>query len=285
MRVLIFGKNGQLGRQLVQAFAGYDHHDVIPVGSSEIDLSQTGEIAPFVTRIGADWVINAAAYTAVDNAEDDVERCFSVNAAAPEAMASACAAMGSKLIHYSTDYVFDGCAGAPYKETHQTNPQNVYGRSKLAGEQATLGQYPDAIILRTAWIYSRHGHNFVNSMLRLATERSHLNIVSDQYGSPTSAAELAQVTLEIVRGLEAGRYEHHGGIFHVTGSGQASWYEFCRQIMKASCNDRVTVHPIVSQDYPTRAARPGYSVLDNQKLWDVYGQRLPDWRVSLQQCF
>jgi len=284
VRVLVFGKNGQVGGNLVRMLGQLPDFEVTGADIDEIDLARTDDIGSFIIECAPQWVINASAHTAVDKAESEEDLSFRLNAAAPEVMAGTCASISAGFIHYSTDYVFDGTASEPYRETDLTNPKSVYGRSKLLGETAVLAQHPAAIIFRTAWVYGKKGHNFVNTMLRLAKERTELSVVDDQFGSPTLADDLAEVTVNIVNGIASGSYNHYGGVFHATGQGQTSWYEFCREIMKISGNDQVTVTPVATSEYPTIAPRPAYSVLSNQKLLDTYQQKLSHWKEALNRC-
>ena len=284
MKVLIFGANGQVGDQLVNLLNVTEDVEVEAVGRTDFDLQNVAEIRAFVLYAKPDWVINAAAYTAVDQAETDVEQCFRLNAQAPEKMALACSELGAGFVHYSTDYVFDGVSSEPYREGDATNPMSVYGRSKLLGEELVLKHLPAAIVFRTAWVYAQTGKNFVNTMLRLAKQLPNIKVVCDQYGSPTYAADLARVSAEIILGITKNTLSHQGGVFHATGSGQTNWYEFCCQILAEAGVEGVEVTAIDGDEYPTPAPRPNYSVLSNKKLFEVYEQRLPHWRDSLRAC-
>jgi dTDP-4-dehydrorhamnose reductase len=282
--VLVFGKNGQVGSNLVRILGQLPGFDVLGVDIDEIDLTQTDGIESFITKCSPRWVINASAHTAVDKAESEQELSFKLNAAAPEEMAKACALTGTGFVHYSTDYVFDGAASEPYVESDPANPKSVYGRSKLQGEVSVLSQLPDAIILRTSWVYDKTGHNFVNTMLRLVETRTELQVVNDQFGSPTLADDLARVTVNILNGVTSGRHNHQGGVFHATGQGHTSWYGFCKEIMKITGNHEVTLTPVTTSEFPTIAPRPAYSVLSNRKLEYTYQQKLPHWRDALYRC-
>jgi dTDP-4-dehydrorhamnose reductase len=195
-------------------------------------------------------------------------------------MAKACAKLNCGLLHYSTDYVFDGSGHRPYVETDAPNPQSVYGETKLAGEQAVMREYPNAIILRTAWVYAKEGANFVNTMLRLADERDELGVVSDQFGSPTLAYDLAVASVSIVENTKLDDLSEVAGIYHATGSGMTSWFDFAREIFSLA-NKSVKLNAISTEDYPTPAPRPNYSVLSNEKLQRVFAIALPAWRESL----
>ena len=292
IRVLVFGCGGQVGSDLVDILSSASPcvarqdpgFEVTGVDVADIDLTDTGGIGAFIDRHDPHWVINAAAHTAVDRAESEQALSEVLNADAPAAMAAACASAGRHLVHYSTDYVFDGSGDRPYRETDAVNPRSVYGRTKAAGEAAVLDALPDAIILRTAWVYSRAGRNFVNTMLRLAAERDEINVVDDQVGSPTLARDLARATVDILCAIGSGQKTHQGGIFHATNRGQTSWYGFCREIFRLAGIDGVRVNAISTEQYPTPAPRPAYSVLDNSRLREVYGVELPPWQQSLAGC-
>lgn len=288
MRILLFGANGQVGTELRRSLAPLG--DVVATTrSGTLDDGNTCEVADFdapaslpalVERIAPDVVVNAAAYTAVDRAESDRDAAFRANAEAPARIAAACKARGARLIHYSTDYVFDGRGTRPYREDDPTAPAGVYGASKRAGEEAITAAGGDALILRTAWVYAAHGKNFLRTMLRLATERDALRVVADQTGTPTSAALIADVT---ARSLAKPALS---GIRHLTATGRTTWHGFAEAIV-AGAHARgllariVPVEPIATTDYPTPAARPAYSVLDTSRLSADLDVRLPDWTAGL----
>ena len=278
MRILVFGKFGQVGSSLMQLLG--TQHEVNGLDQGELDLIQTDQIEATILAYQPDWVINASAYTAVDRAESEAELANAINHLAPAAMAKACAKLNCGLLHYSTDYVFDGSGHRPYVETDAPNPQSVYGETKLAGEQAVMREYPNAIILRTAWVYAKEGANFVNTMLRLADERDELGVVSDQFGSPTLAYDLAVASVSIVENTKLDDLSEVAGIYHATGSGMTSWFEFAREIFSLA-NKSVKLNAISTEDYPTPAPRPHYSVLSNEKLQRVFAVALPAWRESL----
>ena len=284
-RVLVFGGSGQVGGYLSDLISKSDRFELANDRSERFELSRPEMIDEAVRASRPDWVVNAAAYTAVDKAESDQDQCFLVNAHAPGQMALACREIGARFIHYSTDYVFSGLASVPYKEGDATDPFSVYGKSKLAGEQAVLGSLPEALVLRTAWVYARTGKNFVNTMLRLAKSGGPINVVSDQVGCPTFAWDLARVTLDLMDQIFSEKTAHQGGVFHTTGQGQTNWYDFCRQIMFEAGFTQVQVNAITTDEYPTPAPRPRYSVLDNAKLQQVYGLSLPDWRQALSSLW
>ena len=278
MKILVFGKNGQVGSALMALLN--DHHEVHGLDQDDLDLAQCGQIEATIQAYQPDWVINASAYTAVDKAQSEPELADAINHLAPAAMAKACAALNCGLLHYSTDYVFDGSAERPYLETQEPNPQSVYGTTKLAGERAVMLEYSDAIILRTAWVYAEQGANFVNTMLRLADESDELGVVADQFGSPTLAYDLAEASVEIVENTPLGNLQNVAGIYHATGSGMTSWFGFAREIFSLA-NKAIKLNAITTEDYPTPAPRPQYSVLSNEKLQRVFGVTLPAWQGSL----
>jgi dTDP-4-dehydrorhamnose reductase len=288
MRILLFGANGQVGTELRRSLASLG--DVVATTrSGALDDGNACEVADFdapdslpalVERIAPDVVVNAAAYTAVDRAESDRDAAFRANAGAPARIAEACAARGARLVHYSTDYVFDGRGTRPYREDDPTAPAGVYGASKRAGEEAIAASGADALVLRTAWVYAAHGRNFLRTMLRLAAERDALRVVADQTGTPTSAALIADMTALALAKTAL------SGIRHLTATGQTTWHGFAEAIV-AGAHARgllaraVPVAPIATADYPTPAARPAYSVLDTSRLAADLDVRLPDWTTGL----
>lgn len=278
MRILIFGKGGQVGSSLTQLLES--QHEVIGLDQEDLDLVEIDQIESAIINNQPDWVINASAYTAVDKAETEPQIADAVNHLAAGAMANTCARLKCGFLHYSTDYVFDGEADQPYLEQDTPKPQSVYGETKLAGEQAVMAAYPQSIILRTAWVYAKEGANFVNTMLRLADERDSLGVVEDQVGSPTLAFDLAQASVAILERIPLSALGEVAGIYHATGAGVTSWYGFAAEIFKLT-DKQVELNAISSDAYPTPAPRPKYSVLSNQKLLDVFGLQLPDWKASL----
>lgn len=283
--ILLFGANGQLGTRLRTLLMA--RGPVRAVGHAELDLRDLVRLRALVREARPGLIVNAAAYTAVDTAESDAENARLVNAEAPRVMAEAAAELGALLVHYSTDYVFDGSARTPYTEESPTRPLGVYGITKLAGEQAVAAAGADYLTLRTAWLYSNHGKNFLNTMLRLAGERDELRVVNDQLGSPTYADLVAEATIAMLDGVYANGSvrKERCGLYHVTCSGETSWWGFAQRIIElAGFAARVTVKPIPTSEYPTPARRPAYSVLANDKLERVFGIRLPDWQDGLQRC-
>ena len=282
-RVLVFGKHGQVGSNLVKIMSTMQDIDLVALDIEDIDLTQIDEIDQQIQKYSADWVINGTAHTAVDRAESEIELSYLLNRDAPLAMARSCCNVGAKFLHYSTDYVFDGEKDSPYVETDSPNPKSVYGNSKLAGENAVLEVMPESIILRTSWVYSKQGKNFVNTMLNLAESKDTLSVVDDQYGSPTLADDLAATTVNIIMGVENKHYPQQGGVFHATGQGVTNWYEFSKSIFDLK-QINIKVNPIKTIDFPTEAPRPAYSVLSNEKLKQKFNQELPDWKCSLVKC-
>jgi dTDP-4-dehydrorhamnose reductase len=284
MRILLFGADGQLGGYLCErlpalgALTAFDKRD--------LDLTDLAALAARIRAERPALIVNAAAYTAVDKAESEPALAQTLNAAVPGAMAAAAKAGGALLVHYSTDYVFDGVSRAPYREDDPTRPLGAYGRTKLAGEEAVRASGCAHLILRTAWLYSNRGHNFFKTMLRLAGERDELRVVDDQIGCPTYADPLADATIEIVRRIQSQPEPHNlYGTYHAVCSGQTSWCGFAREIVTlAGLGERVRVTPIATADYPTPARRPANSVLACDKLERAFGIRLPPWREALRQC-
>jgi dTDP-4-dehydrorhamnose reductase len=282
MRLLLFGGNGQVGRALQ---GGGTLADELTVATRrECDLTDAESVRMLVRRVRPDVIVNAAAYTAVDKAESDRESCFAVNAAAPAAMAAEAATVGARLVHYSTDYVFDGNKSdgsktTPYVEEDATGPRNVYGASKLEGERRIAEAGGEFVILRTSWVYSNHGTNFLKTMLRLRTERPELRIVADQHGAPTSADAIADATRRILKYADAG--EWRSAVYHMTAGGATTWYGFAKAIFARAGEPTPSLVAIATADYPTPAARPANSVLSNEKFAAHFGFRLPEWEQQL----
>ena len=285
MRILATGTKGQVVEAL-RARGAAQGIELIALGRPELDLERPDTLPALVQRVAPDAVISVAAYTAVDQAETHTEAAHVVNAASPGALAAAAAAIGAPIIHLSTDYVFDGEADRPYAETDPTSPRSVYGATKLAGEQAVMAANPNHVILRTAWVYSATGKNFVKTMLRLAAERSEIAVVADQRGNPTYAGDIADGVYAILRRLAEGSPGPYG-VYHMTGSGEASWAEFARAIFEASATrggPSAQVRDIATADYPTPAPRPRNSRLDCRRLAIDYGVTLQDWPSALGVC-
>jgi dTDP-4-dehydrorhamnose reductase len=281
MRILITGKNGQVGGEFSRLY--HSPGDLVSVGRDECDLSSEQSIRDLVRRVRPQVIVNAGAYTAVDQAETEPELCFATNAAAPRVLAQEAVRLDALLIHYSTDYVFNGEKPEPYLESDPISPVSVYGASKAAGEAAiaqTAGRY---LVLRTSWVYGAQGKNFLRTMLRLGAERPELRIVDDQVGAPTSAAAIAAATARLVAQYAAPGAHLAPGIYHMTAAGSTSWYGFARAIFGAGIlGNPPRLQAIPSSDYPTPARRPANSVLANDRFAHVFGFRLPPWQQQLQ---
>lgn len=284
MKTLITGSKGQLSQELQLALAG--EGKVLALGHQVLDLAEPMQIRQQVRLLRPDLIINAAAYTAVDPAQDNRDQAYAVNATGPGVLAEEAAALGIPLIHYSTDYVFDGRKREPYNEDDQPAPLSVYGASKLAGEQAIQAAGGQHLILRTSWVYSLHGRNFLLTMQRLLQERDVLSVVDDEVGAPTSAGTIAAVTAEMVRKWRTGT-GGPSGLYHLTASGETSWYGFACSIaqhLESQGLLRARLEPIQSTDYPTAAQRPLNSRLSCARLQRDWGVELPDWESALHQC-
>ena len=284
--MVVTGREGQVVRSLVERGSGAQF-EIVPLGRPELDLAASADaIAAALASARPDVIVSAAAYTQVDKAESERDAAFLLNEAGPRAIARAARELGVPLIQLSTDYVFDGIKSTPYTEEDEPHPTGVYGASKLAGEQAVLLEHANSAILRTAWVYSPFGSNFVKTMLRLAGDRDKINVVADQRGNPTSALEIADGVLRIAANLDNGNEPDQRGIFHMTGGGEASWAEFAEAIFAASAEiggPRARVNRIRSAEYPTPAKRPANSRLDCQKIARIHGVTLPDWRGSMKE--
>ena len=281
MKILVFGRIGQLGSALAEVLS--DRYETRFIDQPELDLTVPESVRDHVQTYLPSIVINAAAYTAVDRAETEPELAHIINARAPESLAYACDEAGAVLIHYSTDYVFDGTASMPYTETAAVAPTGVYGQSKLAGEIAVANATQRYVILRTAWLYSAVGHNFVKTMLKLADSGQPVRVVADQVGSPTYAQDLARATRSIIEVLNSSR-EDCFGLYHVTNTGTTSWHGLAQEIFRLAAHQDVVVQPISTEEYPTPAPRPAYTALDCSKLERVFGLTLPSWRDTLARC-
>ena len=285
MKVLVTGANGQVGSELLRQGNALGLQ-MMAAGSGDLDITQAALVEAYIARVAPDVVINAAAYTAVDKAEEQVERAYAVNRDGPANLAKTCADASIPLLHISTDYVFDGAQRDPYAEGDQPNPTTVYGCSKLAGEQAVAAHGGDFVILRVAWVFGAHGNNFVRTMLRLGAERTEMNIVADQRGGPTWAGDIAAVLLGLAQRLRDGA-PVPAGIYHYAGQPATSWYAFAAEIFRQAEGmgllSRVPrLNAITTDAYPTPARRPLNSVLACQKIADTFGVTQPDWRVGLQ---
>ena len=278
MRVLVTGGNGQLGTEVVREFNRLGHEVLAPL-PEELDFLDPDKLAARAAALQADWIVNCAAYTQVDRAESEPVQAFTINRDSAGRLAAVAAQTGGRMLHISTDFVFDGKQSRPYREDDEPGPLSVYGRSKWEGDEAVLAALPGAIILRTAWLYGIHGHNFVKTMLRLAREGKPLRVVDDQVGTPTWTADTVQAMAALVT-AEA------SGVFHFTDAGETSWCGFARAIITEAAQlgfelKTRTVAPIPTSEYPTPATRPHYSVLDTRKIQPYLASPIPPWRDSL----
>lgn len=302
--ILLTGSNGQIGWELNRLLPQLG--EVMAFDRTQLDLSKPESIRQKINEVRPQLVVNAAAYTAVDQAETDEDAARAINAEAPAVMAEEAKRIGAFLVHYSTDYVFDGLKKSPYLEDDPTNPLNVYGRTKLAGEEAIRGIGVPHLILRTSWVYATRGKNFLLTILRLATQREELRIVQDQIGAPTWSREVAATTVRILsqfmRTDTTSPFGDKGGTYHLTAGGETTWHDFAKAILEeasavpqsapwfaAATNGRPLtarrVVPITTADYPTPARRPAYSILSNSRLTETFGVRLPHWRNQLKSAF
>jgi dTDP-4-dehydrorhamnose reductase len=284
MRVLISGQHGQVSRELQRRLGGVG--ELIVLGRDQLDLAQPEQIRQQVQKIRPDLIINAAAHTAVDLAESEPETAFAINAVAPGIFAEEALMLGIPLIHYSTDYVFDGKKVGPYNEDDTPNPLGVYGKSKLAGERAIIDVQGKHLILRTSWVYSTYGRNFLLTMQRLLQERPEVRIVADQIGAPTWAGTIANSTLALVERWQTGEAVTWG-TYHLTAQGKTSWFGFAQAIgeaLRQQGKPCANLLPIPSSDYPTPAARPLNSCLDCSRLQREWGVKQPDWHSALREC-
>ena len=275
-KILVTGANGQLGSEIKMLAPNYPHFNFIFTDIDDFPLDQLAVIQTNFNKLQPDIVINCAAYTAVDKAEQDTVLADAINHLAIATLANLCNESGAKLIHISTDYVFDGTSPIAYTEEDKPNPKSVYGLTKLAGETACLKNCPESIIIRTAWVYSEFGNNFVKTMLRLMSEKDTLNVVNDQVGSPTYAADLAQVILTI---LDSTKWV--SGMYHYSNAGEISWFDFAQDI-KEIAQKTCEISGIPASSYPTPAQRPAYSLLDKSKIKAIYGIEPVDYKISLR---
>jgi dTDP-4-dehydrorhamnose reductase len=285
--ILVTGVNGQVGYELARTLQGLGN--VVAVDRSRLDLSNLDQIRAVVRDVRPALIVNPAAYTAVDKAEEEHELAMRINGEAPGVLAEEAKKLGAVLIHYSTDYVFDGTKNAPYVEDDSTNPQNVYGKSKLAGEQAIAASGCEHLILRTSWVYGARGKNFLLTMLKLGKERPELRVVVDQIGAPTWSNTIATSTSHIIaQGLAANNtnwWHERSGVYHLTAAGETSWHGFAQAIFDAAMGEEgPRVVPIGTSDYPVPAKRPANSRLSHRKLTETFGLSMPDWRDALRLC-
>lgn len=276
--ILVTGSKGQLGNEIQVAAKKYSDLKFLFTDVDELDITSKNDIERFVITNNVNVIVNCAAYTAVDTAEDDADNCYLINYEAVKNLGVVAAAQNMLIIHISTDYVFDGTNHIPYTEDMPVAPTSVYGKSKLAGEQALMEVYPQSVIIRTSWLYSSFGNNFVKTMIRLGRERDTLGVIFDQIGTPTYAADLADSILKIII-LE----KNIAGIYHFSNEGVCSWYDFTKSIHRLAGIDCI-VNPIETKDYPVRTPRPYYSVLNKGKIKSTYGIAIPHWEESLERC-
>lgn len=279
LNVLVIGSNGQLGSEIRELSTNYPYQFFF-MDRTQLDISDAEALEQFILTHAINAIVNCAAYTAVDKAEIESEKAYAINANAVKTLASLSKQYAIKLIHISTDYVFDGTHFQPYCENHTTNPLSIYGKSKRAGEEALLEVNPtNALIIRTSWVYSSYGNNFVKTMIRLAKERESLNVIYDQIGTPTYAKDLAYTILEILPKIDTKTVE----IYHYSNEGVASWYDFAKEIISLS-NLTCKIEPITTEHYPLPAKRPYYSLLNKAKIKKTFGIAIPYWKESLKVC-
>lgn len=279
MKILVTGANGQLGKELHSLLEENMPGVTVYTDVDTLDITDPKSVNDMFDKNEFTHVVNCAAYTAVDKAESDQTLCYKINADAVYNIAAAASRHDVKVLHISTDYVFDGKSYRPYTETDKTNPMSAYGTSKRKGEMALLSMCPDAVIIRTAWLYSPHGHNFVKTILRLCQEKRELRVVFDQVGTPTYAGDLAWAIYSV---LSARQWMP--GIYHFANEGAISWYDFAKAIQRISAYNDCEILPVTTEDYPTAATRPHYSVLDKSKIKTTFGIKIPYWETSLVEC-
>ncbi|MFV0366624.1 MAG: dTDP-4-dehydrorhamnose reductase [Mangrovibacterium sp.] len=280
MKILVIGSNGQLGSELKSLSTQECNYEFLFTDVQELDATDFHALSEYCVNNKPDFIVNCAAYTAVDIAETEIDLAKLINVSIPKYIGRVAKANQAKVIHVSTDYVFDGTAYLPYVEDDLVGPNSVYGKTKLNGEIALFKEDSKSVIIRTSWLYSTYGKNFVKTMLKLGEERDELRVIADQVGTPTYAADLAQVIMEIIKQADS---NWQPGIYHYSNEGVASWYDFAKQIHEIG---QITckVSPIATEDYPTPAQRPAYSILDKTKIKKTYGIEIPYWRDSLKSC-
>lgn len=278
MKVLVTGANGQLGCALRRLLDREIPGEAIYTDKQELDLTDAAAVENFIRDNEVTHIVNCAAYTAVDRAEEEKRECSMINTDAVKNLAAAADLLGAKIIHISTDYVFDGTNHRPYRESDKVNPISQYGTTKRKGETALLALAPESIIIRTAWLYSDTGHNFVKTILALAEKQNEIRVVCDQIGTPTYARDLAEAVLAVLKS-----HQWVAGIYHFTDEGAASWYDFAKAILRIA-GKKTRVVPIPTEDYPTLAQRPAYSILDRSRIKATYGVEIPHWEDALADC-
>ena len=279
LHILVTGANGQLGMEFREQAALHEGIQWYFTGKDELSITNKEGLADFCSSYPLDYIINCAAYTAVDQAELEKDLAFAINAEGPGVLAEVCADQGIRLVHISTDYVFDGESDIPYRESDPTAPQNAYGASKLQGERRIEQVTSEAIIIRTSWVFGKYGKNFVKTMIRLMHERESISVVNDQQGSPTYAADLASTILHIITHVK----DPKPGIYHYCNDGSTNWYAFASAI-KELTGSRCQIEPIPTSAYPTPAKRPSFSLLDNSLIKETFGIKIPHWKDSLAAC-
>tara|TARA_B100000886_G_scaffold190530_1_gene131128 strand:+ start:26350 stop:27219 length:870 start_codon:yes stop_codon:yes gene_type:complete len=283
MKILVIGSNGQLGSEIKEIAVDYKDFNFLFRDLPELNICKKDALNTFILNKNIDLVINCAAYTAVDKAEENAEIAEQVNSLGVQNLVNALEKVNGKLIHISTDYVFDGCNSEPYKESDHVNPLGVYGKTKREGELFVINSSIDSIVIRTSWLYSSFGNNFVKTMHRLGNEKNFLSVISDQIGTPTYARDLAKVCLDIISISDTERISNKGKVYHYSNEGVASWYDFAITIMELSGSNCV-IKAIQTIDYPTIAKRPHYSVLDESKIKKDFNIEIPYWKDSLKDC-
>ncbi len=283
LKILVTGANGQLGKELQDLALAYPHFEFVFLSKEDMPIHHFELVRNFFEGLKPAYCINCAAYTAVDKAESEKDLAFQINGEAVGILAAVCKAHHIRFVHISTDYVFNGEATYPYTETFPTDPINVYGASKLEGEKQAMQLNPDSIIIRTSWVYSSHGRNFVKTMMRLMNDKDQVSVINDQLGSPTYAADLAEIILKIIADSRSPTGGWMPGIYNFSNEGVITWYEFAmaiKEIIDSVCE----VKPITTSEYPTPAKRPAYSVLDKTKIQNTFSIHLKDWKESLAVC-
>ncbi len=282
MKILVTGAYGQLGSTIKELSVQFPQWEFFFTDADSLDITDEKSVAEYFQKINPGYIINCAAYTAVEDAEADIESARVVNAVAPGVLAEAAKESQAGFIHVSTDYVFDGKSPVPYRETDSVNPLGVYGATKLAGERRSLEINPDTIIIRTSWLYSSYGKNFVKTMLRMGQERDSLNVVFDQVGTPTCAEDLARAALSVISQDDKNNRKKNGGIYHYSNEGVASWYDFAKAIFELA-GIECKVNPVLSDEFHSSVQRPHFSVLNKSKIKTTFNLEIPYWKESLKQ--
>lgn len=283
-KILVTGANGQLGSEINKISGQFAEMEFCFTDVAELDITNPEKVAELIAEFQPEFLVNCAAYTAVDKAETDLSVATLLNATAVGILAEQSAKAGCKMIHVSTDYVFDGNGPRPYREDDRVDPQSAYGRTKLEGELLCQKLNPESLIIRTSWLYSAFGNNFVKTMVRLGNERSELGVIADQIGTPTNAADLASAILTIISSVKSGEKAFVAGIYHYSNEGVASWYDFTKAIFDIA-EINCFVKPIATEDYPSPVQRPPYSVMNKSKIKLIFGLKIPHWRDSLTEYF